>query len=331
MSSNGSTLPWIEKYRPKKLDEIYSHGEVIATLKKFIKNKCFPHLLLYGPPGTGKTSCITACAKELYGKKYSYMVLELNASDSRGIEVVRGDIKDFVTKKGMFLGSSDKMFKLVILDETDAMTNDAQAILRKIIEEYTFNTRFCLICNYVQFINPALQSRCMKFRFSLLDKESMRAKLSEIAKGEGLHVTDNGYDTIIKRSNGDMRRACNIIQSVSMTCTEIDSIDVNGIIGHPSDSDMNDILNAMLFWTFKDTYNLIMTRKNEDGFSLNDIIIELHNLLVNMVKNDDYSVLECKKVMYILDKIRDIECNQYMITNDNIQIATLVGIFKNNI
>src|SRR5579872_1850707 len=136
-------LPWIEKFRPNTLDDIISHENIVIALKKFIKNKQLPHLLFCGSPGTGKTSCIMACVKELYGKeKMKTMVLEINASEERGIDVVRTKIKDFIVTKGMFLEPDDVLFKMVILDEADAMTSDAQAMLRSVIEKYTENVRF---------------------------------------------------------------------------------------------------------------------------------------------------------------------------------------------
>ena len=153
--NTSSTLPWVEKYRPKDLNELIAHEEIISVLNKLIESNKLPHLLFHGPPGTGKTSTIKACAKKMFGEHISSMVLELNASDDRGIDVVREQIKEFAGTKKLFSTG----VKLVILDEADAMTQDAQAALRRVIEKYTSNTRFCLICNYVNKIMPALQSR----------------------------------------------------------------------------------------------------------------------------------------------------------------------------
>ena len=152
---NQTNLPWVEKYRPSVLQELISHEDIIRTIRKFISEEKLPHLLFYGPPGTGKTSTILACAKELYSpKEFNSMVLELNASDDRGINVVRNQILSFASTRTIF----NSGYKLVILDEADAMTNDAQNALRRIIEKYTDNVRFCLICNYLSKIIPALQS-----------------------------------------------------------------------------------------------------------------------------------------------------------------------------
>lgn len=151
-----ANLPWVEKYRPNALQELISHEDIINTIRRFISEDKLPHLLFYGPPGTGKTSTILACAKELYSpREFSSMVLELNASDDRGINVVRGQVLNFASTRTIF----NSGFKLVILDEADSMTQDAQNALRRIIEKFTENVRFCLICNYLSKIIPALQSR----------------------------------------------------------------------------------------------------------------------------------------------------------------------------
>ena len=166
-------LPWVEKYRPENFDTIISHNHIINVLTNLINNNHLPHIIFYGPPGTGKTTTILAAARKLYGSKYKSMILELNGSDDRGISVVREQIKDFssTTSKISNIFQSHNSIsdvKLIILDEADSMTFDAQFALRRVIELYTETTRFCLICNYLTKIIPALISRCMLFRFAPL-------------------------------------------------------------------------------------------------------------------------------------------------------------------
>lgn len=172
-------------------------------------------MLFYGPPGTGKTSTILAVAREMYGKAYNIMALELNASDDRGINVVREQIKSFASTQHLV----NRGVKLVVLDEADSMTNAAQFALRRIIEKYTRSTRFCLICNYASKIIPALQSRCTRFRFMPLNKEDAMGRLREIAAAEGLDLTDSGVNAITELGRGDMRKCLNIMQSTSMAFT----------------------------------------------------------------------------------------------------------------
>merc|ERR1712130_48946 len=176
-------LPWVEKYRPNSLSDVSGHQDILATINKFVDGNRLPHLLLYGPPGTGKTSTVLALARKIYGNmNMRQMVLELNASDDRGIDVVREQIKTFSSTKQIFAGSFDKSgqssnianFKLIILDEADAMTSTAQMALRRIMEKYTANTRFCIIANYTHKLSPALLSRCTRFRFSPLKDADIR-------------------------------------------------------------------------------------------------------------------------------------------------------------
>ena len=180
MSNN---VPWTEKYRPNELIEIISHDNIINTLDKIINNNKFPNIIFFGPPGTGKTSTIIACAKKIYKNNYKNMVLELNGSDDRGIKIVRELIKDFSEYNQLFCSG----VKLVILDEADSMTYDAQFALRRVIENNTYNTRFCLVCNYITKLIPAIISRCITFRFESINKESSYLKIENILKNAAIN------------------------------------------------------------------------------------------------------------------------------------------------
>ncbi|KAL0218198.1 hypothetical protein RCL1_009046 [Eukaryota sp. TZLM3-RCL] len=223
-----SKTPWIEKFRPKKLDDIACQEETIRALRSSLESNNLPHLLFYGPPGTGKTSTILAVARELYGPELmKKRVLELNASDERGISVVREKVKTFAqTAVGSetVKGHPCPPFKIIILDEADAMTADAQAALRRIIEQYSKVTRFCLICNYVSRIIDPLTSRCAKFRFRLLGKTTSITRLSEIASVEGLDVSSDVLSLIFDLTDGDLRRAVNLLQSSSALAGESSEI-----------------------------------------------------------------------------------------------------------
>ncbi|VEU22118.1 DEKNAAC103111 [Brettanomyces naardenensis] len=220
-------MPWIEKYRPKNLDDIASQSTTVQILKKNLETSNLPHMLFYGPPGTGKTSTILAMARQLYGPSlFKSRVLELNASDERGISIVRERIKDFARLAVSNPSESDLAshpcppYKLVILDEADSMTGDAQSALRRTMETYSGITRFCLICNYVTRIIDPLASRCSKFRFKSLDEDSAFARLKYICDEESIKVDDDTLREILRISQGDLRRAINYLQSVSKLLTE---------------------------------------------------------------------------------------------------------------
>lgn len=201
----------------------HSQDEVCTALKTALHTGELPHLLFYGPPGTGKTSTILAVCRELYGPLMKKRVLELNASDERGIKVVRDNIKQFAqTKvgKNKVDGFPCPPFKIIILDEADAMTDVAQAALRRTIEQYSKVTRFCLICNYVSRIIDPLASRCAKFRFKPLSNSAMLGRLREVAAAENLTLVDDCEDTLIKTSQGDMRKGKRLQNNISLISIE---------------------------------------------------------------------------------------------------------------
>jgi replication factor C subunit 2/4 len=209
----------VEKYRPKTIDEVTAQEHTVAVLKKTLMSNNLPHMLFYGPPGTGKTSTILALARQLFGPELmKTRVLELNASDERGITVVREKIKNFakLAVTNPKEGFPCPPFKIIILDEADSMTQDAQSALRRIMEQYSRITRFCLVCNYVTRIIEPLASRCSKFRFRSLDTSSTKARLEMIANTEAVTFEDDEVlDTLIGTSDGDLRRAITYLQSAS--------------------------------------------------------------------------------------------------------------------
>ncbi|KAL8807757.1 MAG: hypothetical protein Q9223_002942 [Gallowayella weberi] len=214
--------PWVEKYRPKNLKDVTAQDHTITVLERTLQASNLPHMLFYGPPGTGKTSTILALAKELYGPEmFKSRVLELNASDERGISIVREKVKDFARMQlsNPPLHYKNKYpcppYKIVILDEADSMTQDAQSALRRTMESYSKITRFCLICNYVTRIIDPLASRCSKFRFKSLDQGDARKRLEEIAEIETVKMERGVADALIKCSEGDLRKAITFLQSAA--------------------------------------------------------------------------------------------------------------------
>ena len=230
----GDHLPWVEKYRPSSLDDVLAHQHIISTINHLVESNSLPHLLFYGPPGTGKTSTILAVAQRLFGKATSSMVLEINASDDNGINIIRDQIKNFASTQKLF----SKGIKLIILDEADNLSSDAQSALRRVIEKYSSHTRFCLICNYVSKIIPAIQSRCTRFRFAPLEHKHMTNRISEIAKLENCTVTADGLDALLKLSQGDMRRILNIMQACVMAFPTVNADSVYNCTGKPHPEDV---------------------------------------------------------------------------------------------
>ncbi|KAH9977224.1 P-loop containing nucleoside triphosphate hydrolase protein [Lactifluus volemus] len=215
--------PWVEKYRPATIDDVSSQEHIVSVLQKTLSSTNLPHMLFYGPPGTGKTSTILALSRQLFGPdNFRARVLELNASDERGISIVREKVKNFArqTPRAETVASDGKKYpcppyKIIILDEADSMTQDAQAALRRIMENYARITRFCLVCNYVTRIIEPLASRCSKFRFKPLDSSSARERLEYIAAVEQVPVDHAVISTLVSTSSGDLRRAITYLQSAA--------------------------------------------------------------------------------------------------------------------
>ncbi|KAM0137701.1 hypothetical protein ACHAP3_003930 [Botrytis cinerea] len=219
---NNRMQPWVEKYRPKGLGDVTAQDHTITVLQRTLQSSNLPHMLFYGPPGTGKTSTVLALAKELYGPELmKSRVLELNASDERGISIVREKVKDFARMQLSNPSPAYRQkypcppYKIIILDEADSMTQDAQSALRRTMETYSRITRFCLICNYVTRIIDPLASRCSKFRFKSLDKGNAVVRVREIADKEGVRLEEGAVEALIKCSEGDLRKAITYLQSAA--------------------------------------------------------------------------------------------------------------------
>lgn len=314
-------LPWVEKYRPNKLDELISHGEIIKTIQRFMDEGKLPHLLFYGPPGTGKTSTIKACAKMMFGSSYKSMTLELNASDERGIGVVRNQIKTFAGTRTVFNSTG---VKLVILDEADAMTNDAQAALRRVIEKYSKNTRFCIICNYVSKITPAVQSRCTRFRFAPLSADQMSIQIKRVAKAEQLTVTDDGMEALVQLAHGDMRRALNVMQSTSMAFPVVSMDNVYTVTGHPLRADITACMTHLMNHPFADCYKFISELKIKKGLALQDMLEDIHAFIYDINFPAEIRI-------FLLERFAEIEERLAAGCDETLQLSSLIGAFKRGI
>jgi replication factor C subunit 3/5 len=315
-------LPWVEKYRPQKIDGIISHDQNIETIKKMLAGMSLPHLLFHGTPGTGKTSLILAIANELYGATKNLMVMKLDASDDRGINSVREEIKGFAEKVNMF----NKGVKLIILDEADSMTFDAQFALRRIIEKYSRTTRFCLICNYENKIIPAIRSRCANFRFSPISVHHIQNKLKFICKEEGLTYDENVLEIISSLSKGDLRKSINFLQSLSLQSKHITIQMCYKTAGVPSNIEVVDIFNTLL--DPKISYNEANSKIDSlikiQGYSLS---IVLKELVAYLLANKTIK-LKPERLAIYLSEMSDLENRVTKSTFGDIYMSGLVGIFK---
>jgi len=270
--------------RPKTIGDIAYQEEVVKTLQKALETGNLPHLLFYGPPGTGKTSTILAMARQLFGPEmYKARVMELNASDERGIDVIRTKIKTFaqLAAGGKAEGYPCPPFKIIILDEADSMTDDAQAALRRVIEMYTHVTRFCLLCNYVSRIIDPVASRCAKFRFRPLEGATMMNRLKYISEQEGVTINAEGLETLIALSGGDLRKAITFLQSMhTISDSEITKetiIEVTGIIPVEKVKEVFEVCRLKSFLRVQTA----VTELAMEGYSAQQFVAQMSDVLVH--------------------------------------------------
>ncbi len=271
MATELAELLWAEKYRPRSLDEIVNQEEIVKRLKKFVEEKNMPHLLFVGPPGTGKTTAAHALAHDLYGENYRQYMLELNASDERGIETIRTKVKEFARSRT----PPGVPFKIVLLDEADNMTADAQQALRRLMEMYTATTRFILIANYPSKIIEPIQSRCAVFRFTPLKKEDVVARLKWICEQEHCQYDEEALETIYEISEGDMRKAINILQAAA-ALGKVTVEAVYKVVGLAHPREIRELIKLALDGQFTEARKRLRELMINYGLSGTDVIKQIH-------------------------------------------------------
>lgn len=311
MDLNIMSILWVEKYRPINLNEISSQEHVINSLRKTLFNKNIPHLIFFGPAGCGKTSTIIALAKELFKTEYSNRVIELNASDERGINVVREKIKIYA-KQTITNKNDIPPWKLIILDEADTMTSDSQCALRRIMEEYSKITRFCIIGNYCNKIIDPIVSRCALFRFKPINQEHILKKLKYICNQENFNISLEVLNKIIKISRGDLRKAINLLQNYyNIFQNNFNVTLLNEFSGFIPEETFNNLIENIYNKNYNNVDNII-NKIILDGYSLVLQISLFHNYILN---TDKLSSIQKSNIMIKLAEIDQnlIEgCDEYI-------------------
>lgn len=313
-----SELPWVEKYRPDTLADVVGQKEAIERLQSYVKNHNVPNMMFSGPAGIGKTSAAVALAKELYSEEFGRNFLELNASDTRGIDVVRGQIKDFARTLAF---SSD--FKIIFLDESDALTSDAQHALRRTMEKYTKTCRFILSCNYSSRIIEPLQSRCVVFRFRPLQSKEMEEKLKEIASKEKLDLDNKATEAITYVSMGDMRKAVNILQASAALDKKIKEDTVYKVSSRAKPKEIKEMIALALDGKFLDTRNLLDKLMYEHSMSGEDVIGQVYREIMGAEEKE----IPSKTKMALVDIIGEYDFRLVEGANERIQLEAMLAQF----
>jgi replication factor C small subunit len=307
---------WIEKYRPKKLNEVAGQRHIIERLQAYVASKNVPHLIFSGPAGTGKTTSAIALSKELYGETWRQNFNELNASDERKLEHVRGKIKN-IARTAPIGGSP---FKIIFLDEADSLTPAAQAALRRTIEKYTHICRFIFSVNYSSKIIEPIQSRCTVFRFRPLQPEDIKNYMRKIARKEKLEITADGLETLIYVARGDLRKAINILQVGASISNKITAELLYETSATAKPDDVKKLINTALKGDFTASRNLLYELLITYGLSGEDIIKQIHRAIFDITIPDESKIR-------LIDKTGEIEFRLTEGSNEHIQLETLLAQF----
>ncbi len=304
---------WLEKYRPQRLSEVVGQDTIVERLQSYVDRDDLSHMLFAGPAGVGKTTSAIAIARELYGDEWQENFLELNASDERGIDVVRDRVKSFA--RTSFGGYN---YRIIFLDEADALTSDAQSALRRTMEQFSNNVRFILSCNYSSQIIDPIQSRCAVFRFSPLPDEAIEHQVRIVAETEDIEMTDDGIEALVYVAGGDMRAAINGLQAAAVTGAVVDEEAVFEITSTARPEDIEKMVTLALAGDFTASRSQLDRLLTEEGIAGGDVIDQLHRSVWEFDLDDESAVR-------LLDRIGEAD---YRITegaNERIQLEALLA------
>ena len=311
--------PWVEKYRPQTLDEVVGQDHIIQRLKQYINEANMPNLMFTGPAGVGKTTTAIALAKAMLGEYWKQNFLELNASDARGIETVRKDIKSFCRLKAV--GSP---FRIIFLDEVDNMTKDAQHALRREMEMYTKTSSFILSCNYSSKIIDPIQSRCAIFRFAPIKGHQVIKRLEVIAKAENVNYAPGTLESIVYFAEGDMRRAVNILQSTASMGEEVNEETVHEVVSKAKPKDVRRIVNLALDGDFMGARDLLREVMVVQGTSGEDMVTQVYQEVSKMAMDD---LISSEDYIKLVEHIGEYDFRIREGANPRIQLEALLTKF----
>ena len=316
MTEHFQSEVWTEKYRPGKFEDMVGQEEIIKRVKSLVNSNNIPHLLFAGPAGTGKSTLALIVVRELFGESWRENYLELNASDERGIDVVRQKVKDFARTKAI----GNVPFKVIFLDEADALTKEAQQALRRTMENYTSTCRFVMSCNYSSKILDPIQSRCVVFRFQLLEKKDIKRRIDVIADREGLTISAEAFDALYEASEGDCRRVINLLQATASISPNITPDLVNTIISKAKPSDIKVVLDYALSGDFANSREKLLDIMLKESISGQDIIKAIQKEIWNLEIDNELKVK-------LTEKTGEIEFRLVEGSDEFIQLEALIAGF----